>query len=226
MSCRAAARGPQWAHWADTETVRLATTTWRRLLGRGRFKEPGFCLLCSHRLPVRGWAPKENTSNGTPDVRICALASHLQANAHFTTLQRSKSEIVILFVHCLSVLLFDGHMRRADWKCFGEVSISSSRNIPGTLAESDISHGRCSKNSPSLDGLLIRKLVVAIFPTHTCMHTEHKARWAHVWTAYLPNGARPPEGCRLDLTRGERTLHYVYLCASQNYFNAEFDLAP
>lgn len=57
MSCRAAAWGPQWAHWADTETVRLATTTWRQLLVRGQFKEPGFCLLCSHCLPVRGWAP-------------------------------------------------------------------------------------------------------------------------------------------------------------------------
>ena len=74
MSCRAAAWGPQWAHWADTETVRLATTTWRRLLVRGRFKEPGFCLLCSHCLPVRGWAPKENKSSGSPDVCISVCA--------------------------------------------------------------------------------------------------------------------------------------------------------
>ncbi len=82
MSCRAAAWGPQWAHWADTETVRLATTTWRQLLVRGQFKEPGFCLLCSHCLPVRGWAPKENKGSGSPDVYICACVSCPQANTH------------------------------------------------------------------------------------------------------------------------------------------------
>lgn len=42
---------------------------------RSRFKEPGFCLLCLRCLPVRGWAPKENTSSGSPDVYICARAS-------------------------------------------------------------------------------------------------------------------------------------------------------
>lgn len=74
-SCRAAAWGPQWAHSADTESARLATTTWRQLLVRGQYKEPRFCLLCSRSLPVRGWAPKENTSGGWPDVCICAPVS-------------------------------------------------------------------------------------------------------------------------------------------------------
>lgn len=71
ISCGGAARGPQWAHWADTETVRLVTTTWQQLLVRGQFKGPGFCLLCSHCLPVRGRALKENKSGGSPDVHIC-----------------------------------------------------------------------------------------------------------------------------------------------------------
>lgn len=144
MSCRAAAWGSQWAHWADTETVRLATITWRQLLVRGRFKEPGFCLLCSHCLPVRGWAPKENKSSGSPDVYICACVSCLQANTHiwpsrracFMFLKRHKNlqrrdfygkdyflkhtQRVNSHVTCSLMLAHD-----ADWKWFGVISVLS-----------------------------------------------------------------------------------------------------
>lgn len=65
-------------HW-DTETVCLVKTTRRQFLVRGQFKEPGFCLLSSHCLPVRGWAPKENKSGGSADVYICVSWHTLRA---------------------------------------------------------------------------------------------------------------------------------------------------
>lgn len=135
-SLRPAVASPSWRR---NISFHLATTTRWQLLVRGQFKEPGFCLLCSRCLPVRGWAPKENRKQGLSRcAHLCMWPVYTEAHfrelvGHFWIWKRNITDIIKL-LHVFH-----------RWRWFGvisDLSISSSKNNTLMLTVTDTLHAR------------------------------------------------------------------------------------